>query len=106
MQHDPGYKRLYRAVAIIERRCCEDWRKKHFPSLTLEEAMSGNVKVLETTVASRPGGSTSVSISVISRKLSDCEVFHFSLLRKANRWYEQVLVPSITGIDQDSLSEG
>ena len=76
---DPGHRRLYGAVASFERRSVEDWRKQHHPSLTLEEAMAVNVTVLETTVTSRPGGNTSVTVSVISRKAFECEVFYFSL---------------------------
>lgn len=90
---DSGWKRLHDAVAVLERRAIEDWRKKHHPSLTLEEALAINVKVLETTITSKPSGLTSVTFSVVGRRLADCHVDYFSLQRKGNVWYEQVLAP-------------
>jgi hypothetical protein len=91
--NDTGWKRLHDAVAVLERRSIEDWRKKHHPSLTLEEALAANVKVMETTITSRPSGLTSVTFSVVARRLQDCEVDYYSLQRRENRWYEQVLAP-------------
>lgn len=96
--NDTGWKRLHDAVAVLERRAIEDWRKKHHPSLTLEEALAASVKVMETTITSRPSGLTSVTFSVIARRIQDCEVEYFSLQRRENRWYEQVLAPQPSGL--------
>jgi hypothetical protein len=94
---DAGFKRLHDAVAVLERRAVEDWRRSKHPSLTLEEALAVSCKVMETTISTRPGGSTSVTFSIIARKLMDCEVYYFSLQRTGNRWYEQVLAPESSG---------
>lgn len=95
------YERLYNAVAVLERRACEDWRASQHPSLTLEEAMALSVRQLETTVTSRPGGNTSVTVSLLCRHLRDCKVEYYSLQRAGNKWYENVrgVSPSTTGIE-------
>jgi hypothetical protein len=96
---DSGFKRLHDAVAVLERRAVEDWRREKHPSLTLEEALAVSCKVMETTITTRPGGSTSVTFSIIARQLSDCDMQYFSLQRRGNRWYEQVLVPERSGLE-------
>lgn len=104
--NDEGFKRLHDAVAVLERRAIEDWRRQHHPSLTLEEAIAVSCKLMETTITSRPGGSTQVTFSVISRKVQDCEVTHFRLQRRGNRWYQQVLAPETSSSAPPLTEEG
>lgn len=97
--NEQGWRKLHNAVAVLERRAIEDWRRKHHPSLTLEDAVAASIKIMETTITSKPGGLTSVTFSVVARRLQECTVEYFSLQRRENRWYEQVLAPQSLGLE-------
>jgi hypothetical protein len=88
MVEPKGSNRLWTAVAKLQERSFEGWRKQHHPTLTQQEAFAISVSQVEITTQVRPGGNVSVTVSIISRRLSECGVDYFKLQRTGNRWYE------------------
>jgi hypothetical protein len=105
MVEPKGSNRLWTAVAKLQERSFEGWRKQHHPSLTQQEAFAISVSQVEITTQVRPGGNVSVTVSIISRRLSECSVDYFKLQRTGNRWFEIEPQPLPQTQDQTLLGD-
>lgn len=94
MQRKTQDQPLWLAVAQLEQDSLKAWRSATAPDLDLESALTQRVTAVETHISRRLGGNVSVTVSVLAKKVQDCNVDYFYLQRAGNKMYRTAEPPS------------